>query len=109
MAIAGEQATPLTVEELGALHYASRLETDEQLRDLAPVHARIGMDNGYLADVRAIAAGAASYDLIEGIFGREIEKLPEVQHVDRRANQMVRHPTVGHERQTVKGGVHVAV
>lgn len=75
VAIADEQATPLTVEEIGALHYASRLEIDEQLRDLAPAYARIGIDDGYVADVRAIAAGAASNDLIEGKFGREIENM----------------------------------
>jgi hypothetical protein len=63
VAISGEQVTPLTVEEIGALHYASRLEADEQLRDLTPAYALIAMDDGYVADVRAIAAGAASNDL----------------------------------------------
>lgn len=73
--MAGEQATPLTVEEIGALHYASRLETDEQLQDLAPAYARIGIDDGYVSDVRAIAAGSASNDLIDGIFGCETENM----------------------------------
>ena len=70
-----EQAAPLTVEEISAQHYADRLEIDAKLRDLTPIYARIGVDDGYLADVKAIAIGAASNDLIKEIFGREIERI----------------------------------
>lgn len=41
--------TPLTVEEIGALHYADRLRADEELRDLTPGYARIGIDDGYVS------------------------------------------------------------
>ncbi|WP_371811360.1 tyrosine-type recombinase/integrase [Stappia sp. 28M-7] len=71
--LAEKPVTPLTVEEISALHYADRLRADEELRDLTPGYARIGIDDGYVADVKQIVAGAASNALIHRIFGREIE------------------------------------
>ena len=45
--LAEKPVTPLTVEEISALHYADRLRADEELRDLTPGYARIGIDDGY--------------------------------------------------------------
>ncbi len=77
IALTTTQARPLTIEEIAALHYAVRMEADSELRDSTPDYARIDIDDGYVADVKAIATGTASNDVIVRVFGREIANFCE--------------------------------
>ena len=68
------RSAPLSAEELARTHYQERLALDEALRDISDFWASRSIDDGYVADVRSIAAGRSSNEQINDIFGQDLVK-----------------------------------
>ncbi|WP_229582969.1 DUF6538 domain-containing protein [Paracoccus sp. S-4012] len=63
---------PMTVAQIAASHYAQRLALDEHFRD-NPAYAVAGINDTYVAELRAAVAGRASNEELAGLIGREVE------------------------------------
>lgn len=68
------RAAPMSEEELARTHYHERLNLDLALRDISNFWAGRSIDEGYVADTRAIAAGRASNEQIDEILGSDLRK-----------------------------------
>lgn len=65
---------PMSLDELARMHYQERLDLDSALRDISDFWASRSIDEGYVADARAVAAGRASNDQIDDILGDTLRK-----------------------------------
>lgn len=63
---------PMTPAQIAASHYAQRLALDERFRD-NPAYAAVGVDDGYVAQLRAAVAGRAGNNDLARLVGRELE------------------------------------
>lgn len=68
------RSAPMSEDELARMHYQERLDLDLALRDLSDFWAGRSIDQGYVADTRAIAAGRASNEQIDEILGDVLRK-----------------------------------
>lgn len=68
------RSAPMSEDELARMHYQERLDLDLALRDLSDFWAGRSIDQGYVANTRAIAAGRASNEQIEEILGDVLRK-----------------------------------
>ena len=69
-----KRSAPMTPDELARVHYQERLDLDAALRDLSDFWASRSIDDGYVAQTRAVAAGRASNDEIYSLLGDVLEK-----------------------------------
>lgn len=68
------RSAPMTPAELARTHYNDQLALDEALRDSGPVWASIGIDDGYVADLRAASSGSLQDDQIETLLGSFLKR-----------------------------------
>lgn len=74
VAQAAAQATPMTPAELARTHYNDQLALDEALRDSGPSWASVGVDDAYIADLRAASAGSLQDDQMETLLGSFLKR-----------------------------------
>lgn len=65
---------PMTPEELARMHYQERLDLDAALRDVSDFWASRSVDEGYVAQTRAVLAGRANNAEINELLGDVLEK-----------------------------------
>lgn len=71
---AATRAAPMSAEEIGRVHYNDQLALDENLRNAGPNWASVSIDDGYVADLRAAAAGSLRDDQIDGLLGSFLKR-----------------------------------
>lgn len=71
---AAARAAPMTPAELARSHYNDQLALDEALRDSGPGWASIGIDDAYVADLRAASSGSLQDDQIETLLGSFLKR-----------------------------------
>ncbi|WP_416797937.1 hypothetical protein [Ciceribacter azotifigens] len=65
---------PLSAEQLAARNYSERLQFDERLRNSATPWANLGIDDMYVADLRAGVAGKLTDAALQDLVGDRIER-----------------------------------
>jgi hypothetical protein len=65
---------PLTQEEIAREHYNERLALDEALRNTSPGWANIGIDDGYVAELRAAVAGRLTDEEMTRLVGSTLHR-----------------------------------
>jgi integrase len=68
------QSEPMGDIALATDHYQRLLARDTALRDAGPSWASIGIDDRYVADLRAVLAGKLTGEQIEGVLGDTLER-----------------------------------
>ncbi|WP_449396792.1 tyrosine-type recombinase/integrase [Devosia riboflavina] len=71
---AAVRAAPMSAEEIARTHYNDQLALDEKLRNAGPSWASVTIDDGYVADLRAAAAGSLSDSQIEELLGSFLKR-----------------------------------
>lgn len=71
---AAARAAPMTPDELARTHYNDQLALDEALRDSGPNWASVGIDDAYVADLRAASSGSLQDDQIETLLGNFLKR-----------------------------------
>lgn len=66
---AAARASPMTPDELARTHYNDQLALDETLRDSGASLASVGIDDAYVADLRAASSGSLQDDQMETLLG----------------------------------------
>lgn len=69
-----KRGAPMTPGELARMHYQERLDLDAFYRDQSDFWASRSIDEGYVAQTRAVAAGRASNSEIQELLGDVLEK-----------------------------------
>ncbi|MDB5530323.1 MAG: xerD1 [Devosia sp.] len=64
----------MTASELARIHYNDQLALDDALRDSGPNWASVGIDDSYVADLRALSSGALQDDQIETVLGSFLKR-----------------------------------
>ena len=67
--LAVARSAPISVSELARAHYIEQLTLDDALRNAGSSWAAIAIDDIYLADLRAAAAGSLQDEQIEDLLG----------------------------------------
>lgn len=68
------KASPLSPGDLARLHYQERIALDLAYRHAGPSWASIGIDDGYVHDLKAVLAGRLADDEIEHVLGDTLER-----------------------------------
>ncbi|WDR02367.1 site-specific integrase [Devosia algicola] len=68
-ASAAIRSAPLSPTDLARLHYGEGLARDEYMRNVEPMWATVGINDTYVADLRAAIAGTLSNDQLEELLG----------------------------------------
>ncbi|MHA6298565.1 hypothetical protein [Devosia sp. CAU 1758] len=71
---AAARAAPMTPAELARTHYNDQLALDEALRDSGPSWASVGIDDAYVADLRAASSGSLQDDQFETLLGSFLKR-----------------------------------
>lgn len=68
------RSAPMTPAQLARVHYHDQLALDEALRDSGPTWASVGIDDSYVADLRAASSGSLRDDQIETLLGSFLKR-----------------------------------
>lgn len=68
------RAAPMSADEIARVHYNDQLALDESLRNAGPDWASVSIDDGYVADLRAAAAGSLRDTQIEDLLGSFLKR-----------------------------------
>lgn len=71
---AAARDAPMTPAELARTHYNDQLALDEALRNSGPGWASIGIDDAYVADLRAASSGSLQDEQIEALLGNFLKR-----------------------------------
>ena len=69
-----QRSAPMTADEVARMHYQDRLDLVATLRDLSDFWASRSIDEGYVAQARAVAAGRANNTEIYELLGDVLDK-----------------------------------